>query len=111
MVKIRGSYRKHIFDENIKVPDRTLRRTKTKKKLKNTVENQILIYENNNIPEHHAVNFNTDTIVAEPINQVDDNQMIVSFFKLLRLNFVLNAFNVSLRSILTIIKIILVTTI
>jgi hypothetical protein len=48
--------------------------------LKNTVENQILIYENNNIPEHHAVNFNTDTIVAEPINQVDDNQIFDSKF-------------------------------
>jgi hypothetical protein len=58
MVKIRGSYRKHTFDENIKVPDRTLRRTKAKKKLKNTVENQIFINENNNIPEHRAVNFN-----------------------------------------------------
>ncbi len=58
--------------------------------MKNTVENQIIIAKNNNIPEHHAVNFNTDTIVAEPINQVtdDDNPMKVSFFKLLRLNFV-----------------------
>ena len=77
MGKVRRSYRKYLFDENIKVPDRTLRRKKAKNKfnqnntnrieepilvnnvvLVNIEENQMLTIDNNNVPENNAINFN-----------------------------------------------------